>query len=369
MSNMVVQTNVLALNSHRNMKLTGVVQSRASARLASGYRINTAADDAAGLAISEKMRSQIRGLDMASKNALDGQALVQTAEGGLQEIDNMLQRIRELLVQASNDTNDQTSDNPGGGDRSKLQAEIDQLVTEIDSMADRVEFNKKTLLNGTYSNNAQMTKVLTDNYKAAYAKLNDYSTAAQIAAYSTGTLAGLSGSKWTAAYDKYLLTSNTRVALSEHVGRLSDAIGNAATGSALYFQLGANANQGINTNINKIKSDVLAIGEGNGISKIKILEQTGAQTITGWISTLDTALTMVTDERAKLGAISNRLDYTVKSLDVSSENLSDSESRIRDADMAKEMMAYTKTNVLQQAAISMLSQANQLPQNLLQLLR
>jgi len=140
---MVVQTNVLALNTHRNMKIVGVTQARAAARLSSGYRINSAADDAAGLAISEKMRAQIRGLDMASKNAQDAQALVNVAEGGLQEITNMIQRIRELTIQSGTDTNHIS-------DRELIQKEVDQLISEIDARASQVEYNKKTLLNGDF---------------------------------------------------------------------------------------------------------------------------------------------------------------------------------------------------------------------------
>jgi len=284
MSNMVINTNVLALNSHRAMKNVGAQQAQASARLSSGLKINSAADDAAGLAISEKMRAQIRGLDMASKNAQDGSSLVQTAEGGMEQIDAMLQRARELTVQAANDTND-------GSDRDKIQNEIKQLFSEIDGMSSRVEFNGKKLINGSFS----------------------------------------------------------------------------AAASALYLQVGANATQSIQLNINTITVSNLGLTTvSNALASFSIM--TGAS-IDALLSSFDTAIAKVTDERAKLGAIQNRLDYTMKSLDISSENLSASESRIRDADMAKEMMALTKANVLSQAATSMLSQANQQPQNILQILR
>ena len=282
MSNMVINTNVLALNSHRAMKNVGAQQAQASARLSSGLKINTAADDAAGLAISEKMRAQIRGLDMASKNAQDGSSLVQTAEGGMQQIDAMIQRARELTVQAANDTND-------GGDRDKIQNEIKQLFDEINSMSNRVEFNGKKLINGSYSS------------------------------------------------------------------------------SALYLQVGANAAQSIQFSISAININSLGLNTvASALASFSIM--TGAS-IDALLASFDSAIAKVTNERAKLGAIQNRLDYTMKSLDISSENLSASESRIRDADMAKEMMALTKTNVLSQAATSMLAQANQQPQNILQLLR
>ena len=297
MSNMVINTNVLALNSHRAMKNVGQSQANASARLSSGLRINSAADDAAGLAISEKMRAQIRGLDMASKNAQDGSSMVQTAEGGMQQIDNMIQRSRELTVQAANDTN--TAE-----DRAKIANEITQLFNEIDSMASRVEFNGKKLINGSFDRTS-------------------------LGAFQAST--------------------------------------------ALYLQVGANVNQSIQFNIGSLNTSGLGLSSDMK-AQIKNGFVSGGSAMSGsdinaLLSDFDTALANVVNERASLGAIQNRLDYTMKSLDISSENLSASESRIRDADMAKEMMALTKANVLSQAATSMLAQANQQPQNLLQLIR
>ncbi len=278
MSNTIVNTNVLALNAHRNLKNVGADQAKASQKLSSGQRINTAADDAAGLAISEKMRGQIRGLDQASRNAQDGISMIQTAEGGLQEMDNMVQRARELTVQSSNDT--YTTE-----DRQKIDAEIEALGEEISSMADRLEFNGKKLLDG-----------------------------------SAGTQT---------------------------------------------FQVGANSNQNISIDLT---TNFTSVG-----AAVKSLANTATMSTSASISAnidkLDTELTKIVDKRAELGATQNRLEYTVKSLNISSENLSASESRIRDADMAKEMMALTKSNVLQQAATNMLSQANQAPQNVLQLLK
>ncbi len=279
MSNMVVNTNILALNSHRSLKRTGADQMKASARLSSGERINTAADDAAGLAISEKMRSQIRGLDMASKNAQDGISLIQTAEGGLAEIDNMIQRARELTVQSANDTNEPE-------DRKKIDLEIKALGDEIASMADRVEFNKKTLLDGS------------------------------------------------AGHIKFQVGANTSQLISVDLGSTA--------------------------NFNELGVSLAALANTNTLSAGGISQN---------ISKIDAMLTKVIDKRAEFGATQNRLEFTIKSLDISSENLSASESRIRDTDMAKEMMRLTRSNVLQQAATNMLSQANQAPQNVLQLLR
>jgi flagellin len=264
--------------------------------LSSGYKINSAADDASGLAISEKMRSQIRGLDQASTNAQDAISLIQTAEGGMQEIDNMLQRIRELVVKASNDTNDVTTGEEGIGDRQKIQDEINALIEEIDAMACRVEFNNKRLIDGSFES------------------------------------------------------------------------------TALHFQIGANADQSMTLTIGSVATDELGgIGDGNGVAAGTIADLfeaiTGGGTLTGLLNNLDEALTYVTTQRSKLGAAQNRLEYTIKSLDISSENLSASESRIRDTDMAKEMMSLTQANVLQQAATSMLAQANQAPNAVLQLLQ
>ena len=289
MSNMVVNTNILALNSHRNLSTVGMDQAKASARLSSGLRINSAADDAAGLAISEKMRSQIRGLDMATKNTQDAISMIQTAEGAMQEIENMAQRVRELTVQAANDSNE-------AEDRQKIGAEIKQLTAEIDAMAGRTEFNKKVLATGSFSSSTQSLKM----------------------------------------------------------------------------QIGANSGQVISFNIGSLKASALHASYsdiGDILAAATKTSGTAATISKVFISIAEAGVTRVTDERAKLGAIQNRLEYTMNSLKISSENLSASESRIRDADMAKEMMRLTRTNILQQAATSMLAQANQAPQNVLQLLR
>jgi flagellin len=263
------------------MKKVGTMQMTASARLSSGLKINSAADDAAGLAISEKMRSQIRGLDMASKNSQDGISLIQTAEGGMQEIDNMLQRIRELTVQAANDTNTSS-------DTINISKEVEQLSQEIQAMANRVEFNTKVLLSGKYS-------------------------------------AG-------------------------------------SGGETLHLQVGANSGQSLGVNISAVGS------KGVCLSGATLAVCQGGSKASAYLETLDAGISVITEARAQLGAYQNRLEYTIKSLDISSENLAASESRIRDADMGKEMMNLTKANVLQQAATSMLAQANQNPQNVIPLL-
>ena len=286
--NTVINTNVMALTAHRNLSKVGINQSKANNRLASGKKINTAADDAAGLAISDKMKSQIRGLDMASKNAEDATSLIQTAEGSLSEVTNMIQRIRELTVQAANDTNTQD-------DRKKINAEVQQLKTEINEIAQRTEFNKRKLTTGAFS----------------------------------------------------------------------------ASSTNLFFQVGANSGQSLKLNIGAM--DATSLGVADITSRFSALANSasgaGAGTaFSDLIGGLDTALSTIATQRANLGANQNRLEYTINNLNVSSENLSAANSRIEDADMAKEMMRLTSANVLQQAATSMLAQANQAPNNITQLL-
>ena len=461
MSNMVVRTNVFALNAHRNMKNVGLEQGRASNRLASGYRINSAADDAAGLAISETMRAQIRGLDQASRNAQDGQAMLLTTEGGLEEISNMLQRTRELMVQASNDTNNQNQ-------RAMIEQEMAQLSREVLSMQNRVEFNTNRVLAmgpqmdptllleaakmaNTSSNMAIAGDALQTLQRNTLAAINVLSemNAGQVgidgaalkavetanmgivAGASTSTAIGLDqfGDMATVVLTGFTVidadaimalgdgstinetVTNTTTAtvgemlgqLQTRLGEITAAIGDLSTGAGgntmrnafdansssirefvndassgnniAFFQVGANASQGINFDfetvsravsgagwmMNILASTMAAPGAGSGIGN-------GVR-ISPYIAALDSSIDDISSVRANLGAVQNRMDFTMRSLDISSENLQNSESRVRDADMAREMMRFTMANVLQQASISMLAQANQMPNNLLQLLR
>jgi flagellin len=262
------------MNALRNLQTTNQSMEKSMEKLSSGLRINRAADDAAGLAISEKMRAQIGGMEQASRNAQDGISMIQTAEGALQETHNMLRRMRDLAVQASSDTNTDA-------DRAELQKEFSNLQSEIQRVAEDTEFNTKTLLTG-----------------------------------------GVSGEK---------------------------------------LQIGANNGQTISVSINNMTASGLGVDSGNaGISN-----QASAAAA---IDTLDTAIGSVSSERANLGAIQNRLEHTIKNLDVSRENLQAAESRIRDTDMAKEMSEMTKDQVMRQAGTAMLAQANQKSQGVLQLL-
>ena len=276
---MIINHNISALNTYRQLTINNSAAAKNLEKLSSGYRINRAGDDAAGLAISEKMRGQIRGLNMAAKNAQDGISLIQTAEGALHEVHAILQRMRELAVQAANDTNNDT-------DRQELQKEVNQLIDEINRIANNTEFNTQKLLDGS-----------------------------------------LSGS-----------------------------------GRALIFHIGANEDQNIQLEIGNMSAG----SGGLGVSDVDISTQSGANAA---ITTIQDAIDKVSSERAKLGAVQNRLEHTINNLNVAAENLQAAESRIRDVDMAKEMMEFTKNSILQQAATAMLAQANQMPQGVLQLLR
>ncbi|RXM74408.1 flagellin [Clostridium tetani] len=277
---MIINHNLNAMNAHRQMGINIGNAGKATEKLSSGLRINRAGDDAAGLAISEKMRGQIRGLNQASRNAQDGISLIQTAEGALNETHAILHRMKELTVQAANDTNVTV-------DKDNLQLEVAELQNEINRIAEQTQFNTQTLLNG-----------------------------------------------------------------------------DLATGKKdLTLQIGANAGQTIKLNIGNMTTSAL---------KLKDLNIGGAKkaaSISDQLKTIDTALDTVSKERAKLGANQNRLEHTIANVNNASENLQAAESRVRDVDMAKEMMEFSKNNILQQAAQAMLAQANQAPQGILQLLR
>ena len=275
---MVVQHNLTAANTNRQLGITTSGLQKSTEKLSSGYKINRAADDAAGLSISEKMRNQIRGLNKASDNAQDGISLVQTAEGALNEVHSMLQRMSELSVQAANGTNDTT-------DRSSINDEIQQLKTEIQRVGSTTQFNKMNILDGTFS-----------------------------------------------------------------------------TGANKLLQVGANANQTIQIDIDALQS---VVGSSLKVD-LKTVTATNAQSAIGVVQN---SIEKLSKLRSKLGAVQNRLEHTVANLDNISENTQSSESRIRDTDMAEEMVQYSKNNILQQAGQSMLAQANQANQGVLSLLQ
>ncbi|MEC4031918.1 flagellin Hag [Bacillus subtilis] len=305
---MRINHNIAALNTLNRLSSNNGASQKNMEKLSSGLRINRAGDDAAGLAISEKMRGQIRGLEMASKNSQDGISLIQTAEGALTETHSILQRVRELVVQAGN-TGTQDSTDLGA-----IQDEISSLVEEIgggtDSkgISDRTEFNGKKLLNGDFSE---------------------------------------------------------------------------ASGKKLTFQIGANSGQQLSVNIESMAATALGALDTDGktlltgqavsdIDVTKFADNAADAATVGFnaqLKAVDDAINTVSTQRSKLGAVQNRLEHTINNLSASGENLTAAESRIRDVDMAKEMSEFTKNNILSQASQAMLAQANQQPQNVLQLLR
>jgi len=270
-----INTNIDALNAQRNLSLTSLQFSKSVEKLSSGLRINRAADDAAGLSISEKLRSQVKGLNQAARNAQDGISLIQTAEGALNETHSILQRMRELAVQAANDT-------LSADDRAAIQAEVDALALEVTRISDTTEFNGMKLLDGSFSS------------------------------------------------------------------------------TSLTFQIGANSGQTMAITIGTMSATALTI------NALVVDSNTNASTA---LTNIDAAVKAVSTSRSALGALQNRLEHTIANLSVASENLAASESRIRDVDLAAEMVSFTKSQIMQQAGTAILAQANQSPQAVLSLLR
>ena len=391
---MIINHNMNALNAHRNMGMNTVNSGKSMEKLSSGLRINRAGDDAAGLAISEKMRGQIRGLDQASRNAQDGISMIQTAEGALNETHSILQRMRELAVQSSNDTNTTT-------DRAELQKEVDQLAEEITRIANNTEFNTKKLMGpagtdaekpGNFSGkfhigaNAGQDITLTINdmsakalgvtgLKSEEAKLvgnTDLSVVSKDGKAYTIKFAELGDAevKTTAAAEKdgvitITLAQKAKAGeVKEITSKLSD-IKTALEGTGL-VKVTHDAGTDLTKKAEVGAQTTVKAATGDANKGIDISTQTAASDA---ITTVNKAIETVSAERSKLGAYQNILEHTINNLGTSSENLTAAESRVRDVDMAKEMMAFSKNNILSQAAQAMLAQANQQPQGVLQLLR
>jgi flagellin len=376
---MIINHNLPAMNSYRQLGANQASATKSMEKLSSGLRINRAGDDAAGLAISEKMRGQVRGLNQAQRNSQDAISLIQTAEGGLNEVHSILQRMRELATQASNDTNTDQ-------DRQELQKELNQLTSEINRIGNNTEFNQKKLLNGSQSLKSG-SRVSTAGSTAASggglkmqvgansmqnftidifdmraealgvagtagsgAKIGDASLAGQKNAWDS-TNAGTEdyynekGEKVTAG--NKVLTENGTTIGAELVAKSDKAI----------FASGAS---------NKLTDKG---NDDSSVTDVYALDIRSHETATAAISVIDAAINQVSAERSKLGAFQNRLEHTISNLANSSENLQAAESRVRDVDMANEMMSFTKNNILAQASQAMLAQANQRPQSVLQLLQ
>ncbi len=455
---MRINNNLMAMNTHRQLGVTTNSGAKATEKLSSGFRINRAGDDAAGLAISEKMRGQIRGLNQASRNAQDGISLIQTAEGALNETHAILQRMRELAVQSSTDTNTEV-------DRSEIQKEINQLAEEITRIADTTEFNTQNLLGGKFeakfhvgANEGQNVELAikamdakalgletAGKFEATVGSATYTSTNADIksievkvdAASSTAvadlvdgkltlTIGTQSGSAATlddvnAALKEFGVGASALGAVAggpvefkaavKDIGSIKEAYANVADREITKLTFATNGSQNDDKisivknsdgevtvtagqqvkfeDLNKALKDygitimsndknvtdetaVGAIGTGveldvdAGNIAIRVDSQEFADKA---ITTINDAIEKVSAERSMLGAMQNRLEHTIKNLDTSAENLQASESRIRDVDMAQEMMEFTKQNILQQASTAMLAQANVAPQSVLQLLQ
>ena len=459
---MVVQHNMQAMNANRMLNITTGAQSKSTEKLSSGYRINRAADDAAGLTISEKMRKQIRGLDQASTNAQDGVSSVQTAEGALTEVHSMLQRMNELAVQAANGTNSKESD------RQAIQDEIDQLTTEIDRVAETTKFNEIYLLKGDSNggtknvfmkgHDAGLKGILTDSAKSATFVMDDLeagdkvtiagkeysigSTAADAKASYAGAAAGdkvtIDGTEYTvvdaggtedaganklkvASIDAKVkdgsvvsyktskltvmtdantdgiddddssvisknvaetkitaeLTAANNIGTVDHAATVAKTAANGKTtytitkgyatvADTLSFNLHVGADADMT---NKITVDIDTMNSANlGIKGLNVTDATGTAA-TYAVDAISDAIAKVSSQRSALGAVQNRLEHTIDNLDNIVENTTTAESRIRDTDMAEEMVEYSKNNILAQAGQSMLAQANQSTQGVLSLLQ
>jgi flagellin len=391
-----INQNIAAMNAYRNLTVTDNQMAKSLEKLSSGYRINRAADDAAGLAISEGLRSQIGGLNVAVRNAQDGISVVQTAEGALTETHAILQRMNELAVQASN-TGSQDSNA-----RTDANTEFQQLSAELDRIGNTTQFGASKLLDGTFGaankiagSNAAFTTVTV----SATAANNQFSLTANINGSNqtvTVTLPGASGTTYTTP-TAYVNALNSAIssALKGAGGTGTEVTANAAVdpngagvafnltgansfttasvGSALegltagsssssgsggVFQIGSNAGQTLSISVNDMRSNALGV---NGLDLVNNASSA--------ITAVQNAIQTVSTQRANLGAYQNRFEHVINNVNVTVENLSASESRIRDTDMAQEMVHFTRAQILTQAGTAMLAQANQAPQTVLQLLR
>lgn len=389
---MRINNNLMAMNTHRQLGVASNGSAKSMEKLSSGLRINKAGDDAAGLAISEKMRAQVRGLNQASSNAQDGISMIQTAEGALNETHAILQRMREITVQASNDTNT-------GDDRKAIGDELVQLKDEINRISQTTKFNGKGVLDGSLTTSLGVSGVKVGAAAAAASAISkvDVSKAAAGTVYTltagtaadeltaTATIAGKTVSETVKLGANSQTVSFASLGISFEVAGTNAAadirtglvtLGNVTTaagdGSAS-FLIGSNgtAQEKLNVAFEKMDATTLGSGGANQVAN-KVTDNTSVDTkakAEALITVLDDAIKGVSTQRSSLGAAQNRLDHTIKNLNTSSENLQAAEARIRDVDMAKEMMDLTKNNILTQAAQAMLAQANQAPQGVLQLLR
>ncbi|BBH64947.1 flagellin [Actinoplanes sp. OR16] len=382
-----INQNIAAQNAYRNLSVTDNQMSKSLEKLSSGFRINRAADDAAGLSISEGLRSQVGGLKVAVRNSQDAISVVQTAEGALNETTSMLQRMRDLAVQSNNASLDSEAKNAA-------QAEFTQLSAEIDRISDTTSFGKSKLLDGSFGNTqtvAGTPAAMTNSTSFGVTDINGTTLATPIAV--TVDTTGMTGQEAATAINKDLsdqlkaqgfqgneislvareddTTTDVSFEANGSVSFTSTGVAAGTStgktgGTAGDFQIGSNAGEKLGVTINAVDSKTLGLAKLDLTTPASGATESGAATA---IKALDKAITSVSDQRAQLGAYQNRFEHTINNLNTAVENLSASESRIRDTDMAQEMVSFTRNQILTQAGTSMLSQANQSSQGVLSLLR
>ncbi|MFI8716450.1 flagellin [Stenotrophomonas sp. NPDC077464] len=384
----VINTNTMSLNAQRNLSTSGSSLATTIQRLSSGLRINSAKDDAAGLAISERFGTQIRGTDVAIRNANDGISLAQVAEGALSEIGNNLQRVRELAVQASNATN-------SASDRKALQAEVTQLVSEIDRVAKQSDFNGTKLLDGSFTSqlfqvgaNAGQAIAINNVVDAKASSLGNAKFAPPVSSTAdVGVITDLAGLTINGVTIGTISGTTTTEFAASAAAQINNQIGETGVYAEVVTTAGTPdthrlkltpvqadrdlvitgaAQLGLANSTAAAPSAVAATATGKVVQGLDVSSYVGAQQA---LEVVDKALESVNSVRADLGAIQNRFTSVVANLQTSSENLSASRSRIRDTDFAKETAELTRTQILQQAGTAMLAQANQVPQNVLSLLQ
>ena len=395
---MIINHNMMSMNAQRSLGVNSSGLGKSIEKLSTGQRVNRAADDAAGLTISEKMRTQVRGLTQASRNAQDGISAVQTAEGALDEVHSMLQRMRELTVQAGNDTNKLE-------DRKAIQAEIKQLSNEIEDISTKTEFNKQKLLDGSFTekslqvgaNEGQTLGISIESMSAEKLGLGEIKAADQAgqkakfvagAAFSdldgahefkvslngvtkTISMSGAEGEKTAedaakkiqAAFGDELKVSNAAGVLTMEATEMADGK------ISLEVTKATGTSKGFGAVVAAVDGATVGKGDWKKGDFVLNISVTNSEKVKDTLKTIDKAISQVSTQRSSLGAVQNRLEHTIKNLNNAAENTQAAEARIRDTDMAKEMSTFTKNNVLSQAAQAMISQANQIPNQALQLLR
>ncbi len=375
-----INQNIAAYNAHRNLTLTDNLLSKSLERLSSGLRINRAADDAAGLSISEKLRSQVRGLQQAVRNAQDGISLIQTAEGALQETHAVLQRMRELAVQAANGTLTEA-------DRSAIQQEINSLVAEVTRIAESTKFNEKTLLNGDLTasiidinglspekgiSNIENVGATSGDYTLTYERTGSMLT---LTKGQESEVVGVVVPSSFETKEVYFARFGIRVTINSALSALENDDDNPELSGSFKVTVAQDASATMvlhvgaysTTGDNAIQFTISGMGASHlGINTISVSTESDARDA---ILKIDTAIGKVSEQRSALGAVQNRLEHTIANLGVAVENISASESRIRDVDMAAEMVNFTRQQIMIQAGTAMLAQANAVPQTVLQLLR